>query len=61
MQRVLCWLFSKVYRRWLWNEFYRNHDLPLRVTSWRSALIAYGPDRHKGGRQHMAACFLWFD
>lgn len=60
-QRFLCWLFAIVYRRWLWNPYYKNHDRVLRVKGWRTALVITGslPFPH-GQRRTMTACFWRF-
>jgi hypothetical protein len=61
MQRVLCWLFAKVYRRWLWNEFYNNYDRVLKVHGWRTATVAsVGKSGREVHRYIMAPCFWIF-
>ena len=44
-QRILCWAFSKIYRKWLWTFGYEVGEAPLRpirVKGWRTALCEYG-------------------
>lgn len=54
IQPVLCWLFAKVYARWIWEQ----NAKVLRVKGWRTALIGYG---HWGGkRKSITPCFWWF-
>jgi hypothetical protein len=36
MQQLLCWIFSKVYRKWLMNDFTKEHDKVMRVIGWRT-------------------------
>lgn len=57
LQRVLCWLFSRVYKRWLWSEYFEEYDKVDHVFGWRSARVS---DRI-GGRSHMSPCFWWFE
>lgn len=54
VQRVLCWLFSKVYARWLWDE----NATVLKVYGWRTALIGYG--YRLGKRKCVTPCFWIF-
>ena len=54
LNRYACWLFSKVYARWLWEENVKV----LKVYGWRTALIGYG---YKGGmRKCITPCFWIF-
>lgn len=57
-QRVLCWLFSIIYRRWLWEDWYKEYATPLKVKGWRTALVGYGRDL--GMRKTITPCFWWF-
>lgn len=58
---LLCWLWARVYRRWLWNEWYGNHDKVLRVIGWRTALVASGrAPEYRGQRRYITPCFWWF-
>lgn len=52
------WLFSVVYRRWLWDHWHKNYCRVIRVTSWRSALLE---SRNGRERRHMTACFWGLD
>ena len=62
MQRILCWLFAKVYRRWLWDDFYKSYMRPKHVYSWRSArVVSVRGDGTEVGVHGCTPCFLWFD
>lgn len=62
MQRILCWLFARVYRRWLWDDFYKSYRRPKHVYSWRSArVVSVRSDGKEVGVHGMQPCFLWFD
>lgn len=37
VQKVLCWIFSKVYSRWLWSHFHKSYDRVVYVRGWRTA------------------------
>lgn len=50
--RWLCWLWGRIYRRWLWDDFYKIHWKPIQVCGWRSALCALG-----GYRRRITPCF----
>jgi hypothetical protein len=53
---LLNFIFSIVYRRWLWCEFTQRHDRVIRVKGWRTAIV-----ESAGKRRHtMSPCFLWF-
>lgn len=39
IQKLLCWLFSIVYKKWLWNERDGEYDEVKHVHSWRSARV----------------------
>ena len=58
LQKVLCWLFARVYRRWLWNDWYKEYETPLKVKGWRTALVGYG--RNLGMRKSITPCFWIF-
>jgi len=49
LQPLLCWLFRKVYARWLWNV------RVIKVISWRTAIV-----ERKTERTVMSPCFWWF-
>ena len=54
--KFLCWLWSRVYRKWLWNEFYENYDSVDKVIGWRTART-----KTKGGTvQWIQPCFWIF-
>ena len=55
-RRWICWVWAKVYRRWLWNDFYKEYDEVVQVRGWRTALI----DTKGGARQTISPCFWWF-
>ena len=50
-------LWALVYRRWLYDDYYKNYYKVLRVKGWRSALV----ERKSGERMSLSPCFLWFD
>lgn len=54
LQRILCWLFARIYRRWLWDE----NATVLSVRGWRTALIGHGPKL--GKRKCVTPCFWIF-
>ena len=58
LQRVLCWLFARIYKRWLWNDWYKEYETPIKVTGWRSALVGYG--KNLGMRRGVTPCFWIF-
>ena len=58
---LLCRLWSRVYRRWLWNEFYGTHDRVLRVIGWRTALVcSVTKSGREASRRGMTPCFWIF-
>ncbi len=34
---VVCFIWSRIYRRWLWNDFYQEYDIVEKVIGWRTA------------------------
>ena len=38
-QRMLCWIFAVVYRRWLWDDWAGKPATVVKVKGWRTALI----------------------
>lgn len=38
-QKILCWLFSKVYKKWLYVPHNSTYDKVIEVSGWRSALV----------------------
>ena len=64
VQRVLCWLFARIYRRWLWNSYFNNYDRVERVKGWRTATVSRGRDarpKGAGARACISPCFWIFD
>lgn len=55
-QRVLCWLFAIIYRRWLWDDWCGKPATVIKVRGWRTAIIQIA-----GQRRTMTACFWWLD
>ena len=51
--RFLCWLWTKVYGRWLNAE---NEDRVVMVLGWRHAMV----DDKWGNRKGIEPCFWWF-
>lgn len=61
MNSVLCFLFSVVYRRWLWNDWTGTYDKVLRVKGWRTAVItAVTKSGIQLQRRTMTPCFWIF-
>jgi hypothetical protein len=58
MQRVLCWLFARIYRKWLWDEYYRQYKTVDKVLGWRTARV-YVRDHHR--IECVTPCFWIFD
>jgi len=57
MQPLLCWIFSGIYRRWLWDELYQEYDKVEKVLGWRTARVTT-----KGGSKRcMTPCFWGLD
>lgn len=52
LQVVLCWFFTRIYRRWLWEE----NAKVLRVRGWRTALISHG---YKGMQRKVITPCFW--
>lgn len=56
--KFLCWLWGRVYRKWLWNEYSKDYDIVTKVIGWRTARIK----TRKGGTvKLMQPCFWIFD
>ena len=47
MQKVLCFFWCKVYRRWLWNDFHQEYDKVIFVKGWRTALVETKCDQRR--------------
>mgnify|MGYP006863440851 CR=1 FL=1 len=57
-QKVLCWLFSKVYKKWLWNPHSETYDRVIEVSNWRGALVEHvGKNGDGYNRRRMWPCF----
>ena len=56
IQRVLCLLFALVYRRWLHNSWFNNHDRVIKVKGWRTAIVEDKAAR----RMTISPCFWFF-
>lgn len=54
--KTVKWLYSKVWKRWLWNDFYQCYDTVLEVKGWRTARI----ESKGGARQISSPCFKLF-
>jgi hypothetical protein len=58
--KLLVWLFSKVYSKWLWYQKWEGYPKEKRkviaVKGWRTLLVE---DWH--GRQTITPCFWWLD
>jgi len=60
--RLLCWLWSRIYRRWLWNDYYGTYDKVLKVMGWRTALVTNVTKAgREANRRCMSPCFWIFD
>jgi hypothetical protein len=36
---ITRWLFSIIYRKWLWSSYSKTYSKVIRVKGWRTALI----------------------
>jgi hypothetical protein len=52
---LLNFLFSVIYRRWLWDSFAERYETVVRVKGWRTAIV-----ESAGARKVISPCFLWF-
>lgn len=60
-QKILCQVFSVVYRKWLWNDFYGTRDVVLKVIDWRTALVASVTlSGNLIGKRYTQSCFWIF-
>lgn len=57
LQLILCFIYSKIYARWLYDDFFGNQKIVEKVLSWRTARV----NSKRGSRQCITPCFLWFD
>jgi len=61
-QKILCWVFSKVYDKWLWNDWYEKKCTVEHVYGWRSARVCMINNQGKRAMvRHIMPCFWWFD
>jgi len=61
LQSGLCYLFAKIYRSWLWNDFYETYDRVLYVFDWRTAKVAsVGKSGKEISPRLMQPCFWIF-
>ncbi len=51
-QKILCWLFSKIYKKWLFEPHNNSYNKVIEVSGWRSALVD-----GSGGRKRIWPCF----
>jgi hypothetical protein len=61
--RWLCWLWGRIYRRWLWDEFFQRHYDVEAVKGWRTARVVMrfpNADSRYNVRS-VTPCFWWFD
>ena len=57
VQRIAIFLWSRIYKKWLWDDFFNDYERVLKVRGWRTALVV----RKSGSRHTMTPCFWWFD
>jgi hypothetical protein len=57
MQHVLCFVFSLIYKRWLYDDYSKSFDTVVKVKGWRTALV----DSKGGSRRSMSPCFWIFE
>jgi len=50
---MIKWLYSQVWKHWLWNEFYQTYDKVIKVYGWRTALV----EAKSGARKVTSPCF----
>lgn len=55
-QSPLDFLFSKLYKKWLWNSHSKDYDKVIEVSNWRCALI----ESTSGNRKRICPCFKLF-
>lgn len=55
--RFICWLWSKVYHKWLYDDYYQRYATVLKVLGWRTAQIK----THGGSIRWIQPCFWWFN
>lgn len=60
-QKILCWIFSKVYRQWLYNDWYEKYNTVEHVSGWRSARVCMMHDGKRAMVRRISPCFWWFD
>lgn len=36
---MIKWLYSIVWKRWLWNDYFKDYDRVIKVKGWRTAII----------------------
>jgi hypothetical protein len=53
-QPVLCWIFARVWRKWIFPDWVGRPSRVVRVIGWKSALI----DSHSGCRHRMTVCLF---
>ena len=54
-------VFSVIYRRWLWDEYYQTHGDVLAVLGWRTARVCdVSADGRRMQVRCMTACFWIF-
>ncbi len=47
------WLYSKIWARWLWNDYHQCYDKVIKVKGWRTARI----ETKSGARSLKSPCF----
>lgn len=53
--KFICGLFSLIWRRRLWNCFFRSYNKVVEVRGWRSALV----QTESTARYHTTFLFWW--
>ena len=54
---MIKWLYSKIWKRWLWNKHSQKYDTVLKVYGWRTARIE---SSSSGARYVSSPCFELF-
>jgi len=53
---MIKWIWAIIYRKWLWNNYYKCYDTVVKVHGWRCATV----DDKARRRKMMWPCFWWF-
>lgn len=53
--KLVIKLWSFIYKKWLWSDFYKEYGTVIAVKGWRTAIADIG-----ASRMTITPCFLWF-